>query len=110
MSSILIQTINPSLVNKIDGASLPNMDCNFSIKIDNATIACTITITRAKGNVDSFTVSSKTILSIKHSKLLSIVFSDSNSYNIFVMQAFNELPVDENGTVITFDEEIEFVE
>ena len=107
---MLIQTINPSTSNKITGASLPNYDCNYSIKIDNATINCTITITRDKGNVSAFTVSSKTILSIKHSKLLSIVFSDSNSYNIFVMQAFNELPVDENGTVITFDEEIEFAE
>ena len=110
MTNVLIQTINPSLVNKIDGASLPNMDCNFSIKIDNATIDCTITITRAKGNVDSFTVSSKTILSIKHSKLLSIVFSDSNSYNIFVMQTFNDLPYDQEGNVLVFDEEIEFVE
>ena len=110
MSNVLIQTINPSTTNKITGASLPNFDCNYSIKIDNATINCTITITRDKGNVSAFTVSSKTILNIKHSKLLSIVFSDSNSYNIFVMQTFNELPIDEIGNVLLFDEEIEFVE
>ena len=98
--------INPSTSsNYIHGIRELNYLCDFSIKINNSTIDCTVTIKNQRGVEQIFTVTTKTIINIKNSDISMITFSDSNSYYITISRIYKEINPD-----VVYEPEFKFIE
>lgn len=105
-----IFSINPGTSNNfIDGIKDPNQLADYSIKIYNTSINCTITIKQKHGADYSFTITSSAIIKIMRSNLQKIIFSDTNSYNIYVSQKFIEYDNADEYRLALNEQNIEFV-
>jgi hypothetical protein len=86
----LIKSLNPSISqngdNIITGVSKPLTLASYSIKIAASTIDLTVKITYRHGNIESFNLTSNSIINIENLNFKQIEFVDTNSYNILISE------------------------
>lgn len=83
----VIKVINPSTIeNVVDGVDKPLTTSSYSIKIANATIALALTLTYRHGEIITLNFSENTIINIENLNLKSLMFVDTNSYDIYISQ------------------------